>query len=107
MDWITGIQEAINYVEDNLTGEIDFEEAAKRGCSFPFYFRRIFGVAVGMRIDLVFLRCDFCLETETAETDSISVDLRKNRAKEFVTFGLKMNIKKDRKQRTNLAFGLF
>ena len=31
MNWIQGIQSAIDYVEANLTGEIDYEEAAKRG----------------------------------------------------------------------------
>lgn len=44
MDWITGIQSAINYVEDNLEGEIDFEEATKRACSSPFHFQRIFSI---------------------------------------------------------------
>ena len=44
MDWITGIQSAINYVEDNLEGEIDFEEAAKKACSSPFHFQRVFSI---------------------------------------------------------------
>lgn len=44
MDWITGIQNAINYVEDNLEGEIDFETAAKKACSSPFHFQRTFGI---------------------------------------------------------------
>ena len=29
MDWITGIQNAINYIEEHLTEEIDYEEVAK------------------------------------------------------------------------------
>ena len=30
MDWITGIQKAIDYVEAHITEPIDYEEAAKR-----------------------------------------------------------------------------
>ena len=26
MDWITGIQNAINYIEDHITEELDYEE---------------------------------------------------------------------------------
>lgn len=49
MNWIQGIQRAIDYVEANITEEIDFEEVAKTGV-FVFvsfseslrYFVRIF-----------------------------------------------------------------
>ena len=30
MDWLTGIQNAINYIEENLTEKIDYDEAAKQ-----------------------------------------------------------------------------
>ena len=30
MDWIVGIQRAIDYIEDNLNETIDYEEAAKK-----------------------------------------------------------------------------
>ena len=33
MDWITGIQKAIDYVEAHITEPIDYEEAAKRAYS--------------------------------------------------------------------------
>lgn len=29
MDWVTGIQNAINYIENHLTDEIDMELVAK------------------------------------------------------------------------------
>lgn len=44
MDWITGIQNAIDYVEDHLTEELDYEEIAKASCSSRFHFQRIFGI---------------------------------------------------------------
>ncbi len=50
MDWIQGIQRAIDYVEENITEEIDFEEAAKRAYSSPFHFQRVFGILCGLSL---------------------------------------------------------
>ncbi len=47
MDWITGIQNAINYIEDHLTEEIDYEEIAKRSYSSTFHFQRVFSILCG------------------------------------------------------------
>ena len=44
MDWFTGIQNAINYIEEHLTEEIDYEEVAKGAACSNFYFQRIFGI---------------------------------------------------------------
>ena len=32
MDWISGIQKAVDYVEDHITTELDFSEIAKQAC---------------------------------------------------------------------------
>lgn len=47
MDWITGIQRAVDYTEENMTGEIDYEEAARRALSSSFHFQRVFGILFG------------------------------------------------------------
>lgn len=47
MDWITGIQSAIDYIEDHLTEEIDYEEIAKRSYSSTFHFQRVFSILCG------------------------------------------------------------
>lgn len=47
MNWIQGIQRAIDYVEENITEEIDFEEAAKRAYSSSFHFQRVFSILCG------------------------------------------------------------
>lgn len=47
MDWIKSIQNAINYVEENLTEEIDYSEVAKRANSSTYHFQRIFGMLCG------------------------------------------------------------
>lgn len=41
MDWITGIQNAINYIEEHITEDLDFEQIAKESVSFSFHFQRV------------------------------------------------------------------
>lgn len=50
MDWLTGIQNAINYVEEHLTENIDYEEVAKEAACSNFYFQRIFGILCGISL---------------------------------------------------------
>lgn len=47
MDWITGIQNAINYIEDHITDELDYERIAKESFSSPFHFQRVFSILCG------------------------------------------------------------
>ena len=47
MDWITGIQNAINYIEDHLTQELDYEAIAKESFSSSFHFQRVFSILCG------------------------------------------------------------
>ena len=47
MDWITGIQNAINYVEDHLAEEIDYDAVAKASLSSSHHFQRIFSILCG------------------------------------------------------------
>lgn len=50
MDWITGIQNAINYIEEHLTEEIDYEIVAKEAACSSFYIQRIFSILCGMTL---------------------------------------------------------
>lgn len=50
MDWIQGIQRAIDYVETNITEDIDFEEVARQAYSSPFHFQRVFGILCGFSL---------------------------------------------------------
>ncbi len=47
MDWITGLQRAIDYVEDHLTEELDYMEIAVQAASSSFHFQRVFGILCG------------------------------------------------------------
>lgn len=47
MDWIASLQSAIDYIEANLTEDLDYAEIARRAYSSSFHFQRIFGILCG------------------------------------------------------------
>ena len=50
MDWIIGIQQAIDYIEDNLTETIDYDEVAKKCYSSSYHFQRVFSILCGFTL---------------------------------------------------------
>ena len=42
MDWLKKMNEALNYIEDNLTEEIDYAVVAKKACCSSYNFQRMF-----------------------------------------------------------------
>lgn len=50
MDWIVGMQKAIDYIEDNLTEMIDYEMVAAQGFSSSYHFQRVFSILCGFTI---------------------------------------------------------
>lgn len=48
--WIEGFQESIDFMEQNLTKELDIEDIATRAALSPFYYQRIFGALCGMTV---------------------------------------------------------
>ena len=49
-DWIEGFQASIDYIEQNLSNELDIVEAARKAALSPFYYQRIFGAMCGMTV---------------------------------------------------------
>lgn len=47
MEWIAGIQRAINYIEDHITEELDYEAIARDSFSSSFHFQRVFSILCG------------------------------------------------------------
>lgn len=47
MYWITGMQQAIDYIEDNLTDDINYEIVAKQSFSSSYHFQRVFSILCG------------------------------------------------------------
>lgn len=50
MDWVQGIQNAIEYIEEHITENIDYKEVAKAAYSSSFHFQRVFGIMCGMTL---------------------------------------------------------
>ncbi|XCP84711.1 AraC family transcriptional regulator [Roseburia hominis] len=48
MDWATGIQRALDYIEAHITEKMDYREIAKEAACSEFYFQRIFGILCGI-----------------------------------------------------------
>ena len=47
MEWIVGMQRAIDYIEAHLTDEIDYEKVAAESFSSGYHFQRIFSILCG------------------------------------------------------------
>ena len=47
MGWITGIQNAINYIEEHITENLDYEAIARESFSSSFHFQRVFSILCG------------------------------------------------------------
>ena len=50
MDWIIGLQKAIDYIEDNLTETIDYETVAAQSFSSSYHFQRVFSILCGFTV---------------------------------------------------------
>ncbi len=48
MDWLDHMNAAIEYIEERLDDEIDYNEAAKISCCSLFHFQRMFSFVAGM-----------------------------------------------------------
>lgn len=50
MEWLKKLSAAIDYIENNLDGDISYDEAAKIACCSTFYFQRIFSYVAGVSL---------------------------------------------------------
>ena len=48
MDWIDRLNDAIRYIEANLSQEIDSEQLARIACCSPYHFQRLFAAIAGV-----------------------------------------------------------
>ena len=50
MDWIAGIQNALHYIEDHITEELDYAEISKQAYISSFHFQRVFSIMCGFTL---------------------------------------------------------
>ncbi len=50
MEWLRCLNQAVKYIEDNLTGNISYDEAARIACCSTYYFQRMFSCVLGVSV---------------------------------------------------------
>ena len=76
MDWISGLQRALDYVEEHITEPIDFEKVAKSAYSSSFHFQRVFSAVCGYSLgDYIRLRRLSLSGSEIASTNEKVIDI--------------------------------
>lgn len=76
MDWISGIQKAVDYVEAHITEELDLSEVAKQAYSSCFHFQRIFSILCGFTLgDYIRMRRLSIAGSELASSDTRILDI--------------------------------
>lgn len=76
MDWISGIQRAIDYTEAHLTDEIDYAAVAREAASSVFHFQRMFSMLVGYTLgDYIRMRRLSLAADELHRTEDKVIDI--------------------------------
>lgn len=76
MDWIGGIQRAVDYVEAHIADELDFCEIAKQAFSSSFHFQRTFSILCGFTLgDYIRMRRLSIAGNELAASDAKILDI--------------------------------
>ena len=50
MDWIVGMQKAIDYIENHLTEKIDYDIVSAQSFSSSYHFQRVFSILCGFTV---------------------------------------------------------
>ena len=76
MDWMTGIQRAIDYVESHLDETVDYGAVAREAASSPFHFQRMFAMVCGYTLgDYIRMRRLSVAADELYRTDDRIIDI--------------------------------
>ena len=76
MDWIEGISQAINYIENNITEDLTIDRIAKEVFLSPFYFQKGFTMLCGYTIgDYIRQRRLTIAGSELISTDEKIIDI--------------------------------
>lgn len=79
MEWLKKLSAAIDYIEDNLDGDISYNEAAQIACCSTFYFQRIFSYVSGISLSEYIRRrrmTQAAFELQRANTKVIDIALK-------------------------------
>lgn len=78
MDWIECFNNALEYIEDNLDKDIDYESISCKACCSTFYFSRIFMIVTGTSVSEYIRRRRMSLAAiELINTDKKIIEIAK------------------------------
>ena len=76
MDWISGMQKAIDYIEDHLTDDINYEVVAAQSYSSSYHFQRVFAILCGYTLgEYIRYRRLSCAGAELGGSDTKVIDV--------------------------------
>ena len=76
MDFIRKLQNAVDYIEENLCGEIDYEKAARIAACSVYHFQRMFSYVIGLSLSEYIRRRRMTLAAfDLQQTDLRVIDL--------------------------------
>ncbi len=76
MDWIDGMRNAIDYIEEHLADDLEIEDIAKCACVSSFYFQRAFAMLCGFTVGEYIRRRRLTLAgIELVSTDEKIIDI--------------------------------
>lgn len=76
MKWLAELCRAIDYIEDNLSGEISYSEAARIACCSTYYFQRVFSYIAGVPLsDYIRRRRMTAAAFELQSSDARMIDI--------------------------------
>lgn len=73
MEWLRQLSRAIDYIEENLEGEISYEEAANLACCSTYYFQRMFSYIAGISLSEYIRRRRMSLAAFELQTSNIKI----------------------------------
>ncbi|MEN8905988.1 MAG: AraC family transcriptional regulator [Clostridiales bacterium] len=79
MKWFEHMSQAIKYIEENLTDEIDYDEISKIACCSTYYFKRMFSYITGITLSDYIRRrrmSKAAFELLTSKTKIIDIGLK-------------------------------
>lgn len=75
MDIVSGMQSAIDYIENHLTDDIDYNHLAQKACMSNLYFQRMFSALCGYTVgDYIRFRRLTLAGSELLNTDAKVID---------------------------------
>jgi AraC family transcriptional regulator len=73
MEWLRRLSQAIDYIEDNLAGDISYDQAAKIACCSTYYFQRMFSYVADITLSEYIRRRRMTLAAFELQTSDVKV----------------------------------